>query len=826
MQTIRTPASIGRFLAATVTLTVIAASILVFGLWLAFRAPAPGEMFETIAVGDSVTIWRNEFGIPHIVAHSDDDAFCALGYSHAADRLWQMDLFRRIARGQLAEIFGGDFVETDAFFRTLSLGRTADEVLLPALSSESKRVLAAYTRGVNLFIEQHRKELPFEFGALNYQPAPWRESDCLAIGRLMAFDMSMSFWSDLALGEIADRYGVARALALIPVYPKTAPIVVPRAHNTPTTLMTDSSLGDLFERVCRQYATARQHIGFSALGSGSNCWAIRTVSDGEPDAVLANDPHLVLGLPARWYQVHLTSPSYNVIGATLPGIPMMLIGRSRAIAWGVTNVMLDDCDYVLERVDSTKSNIVFVGGRKVKLRIRHDTIAIRGGSMRIIAVRMVGKRPIVSDAHPASQRDALVDFPPIRSEPSLPERYMLSMAWVGYEPSDEIRAMLGVMRAKTWAAFRAALRWWGAPALNFTYADAAGNVGIQPAGYVPRRGAGIPNLPLPGWDTTYAWRGILRGVLPGVYNPSTGFVLSANNKTVDSSSNFLSNLWEPSSRAERIFQLLSMHQSYTERDAQLEQLDVKSPYAEQLLGLVLPILERCSFDSLGQRALELLRSWDGYMLPSSPACALYSIYLERLMNVAFRVHLRREEYLRYAFVASLPLRRLPEILARPTEWFDPDSSTAVRLRDRVIAQAFSEAIQHGRTRLDPDLRKWHWGQLHQLVLSHPMANVAVYRPLLERRLGTIGGDATTVANGLWRIPKPFDLSVGASLRFVARLRDTVVYTVLPGGTSGNPLSSNFADQLTIWANGGLLAVPVSPTPPISWTKATVLLPKR
>jgi penicillin amidase len=214
------------------------------------------------------------------------------------------------------------------------------------------------------------------------------------------------------------------------------------------------------------------------------------------------------------------------------------------------------------------------------------------------------------------------------------------------------------------------------------------------------------------------------------------------------------------------------------------------------------------------------------MLPSSPASAFYSIFLERLMNVAFRVHLRQDEYLRYAFIASLPLRRLPEILARPTEWFDRDSATAVRLRDKAIAQAFHEAIEHGRTRIDPELQKWRWGQVHQLVLAHPMASVAAYRPLLERRLNSIGGDATTVANGLWRIPKPFDLSVGASLRFVARLRDTVVYTILPGGVSGNPLSSNFADQLTLWANGGLLAVPIAPVPPPSWTKATVLLPQQ
>jgi len=825
MKTIRTPGLLSRFVVTLLTIIIILASLLVFGIWLAFKAPGGGEIVVAYPLADTVTIWRNEFGIPHIIARSDEDAFCALGYAQASDRLWQMDLYRRISRGQLAEIFGESFVETDAFFRTLSLGYIADNVLLPNLSKESKHVLAAYARGVNLFMTQHRKNLPFEFGALGYEPAPWRESDCLAIGRLMAFDLSMSFWSDVVLGEIADRYGIARALSLIPGYPTTAPTIVPSLRAGQKALHPDYGIQELFERYAQAYTSARQHAGIHTVGSGSNSWAIRTVSNNKPDVVLANDPHLVLGLPARWYQVHVTTPTFNVVGATLPGIPVLLIGRSEHIAWGVTNVMLDDCDYFLERADSLASTSVWVAGKRVKLNVRHDTIHIRGGKARTIAIRMINKRPIISDAHLVSHRDSLVRFPALLTGSALPARYMLSLAWTGYEPSDEVRALMHVMRARSWTEFRTALQWWGAPGLNFTYADIAGNIGIQPAGYIPKRGVGNPNLPLAGWDTAYAWRGILRGVLPAVYNPSSGFVVSANNKTIDSSTFFISDLWEPSARAERITQLLTMHRSYTERDAQLEQLDVKSLYAEQLLAFVLPVLERSPLDSIQRIAYELLRRWDCYLLPSGAPSAVYSIFLERLMHHVYRVHLREDEYLRYAFIASLPLRRLPEIIARPTEWFDLDSSAAGRMRDRAIVQAFSDAVEYGRTHLDRDPRKWRWGSLHELVLAHPLATIPAYRSLLERRLTSIGGDATTIANGLWRIQKPFTLAVGASTRFVARMRDSVVYTVLPGGVSGNPLSNNFADQLTLWANGGLLALPIAPVPPSSWTKATTLIPR-
>lgn len=827
------PHRIYRFVAAIVTMTLIAISIIAFGILLALPTPSARDVIASAGVlEDSVKVYRNDFGIAHIIADTDEDVFVALGYIHASDRLWQMDLYRRIARGRLAEIFGKSFVRTDAFFRTLSLGHIAERTLWPALSEESKRILRAYARGVNLFISQHQRQLPFEFGALGYTPDPWQETDCLAIGRLMAFDLSMSFWTDLVLGEIADRFGVELALRLVPYQENTAPDVLDQSRNRTFSIGAvdgvgrDSRIGAIIHKLSSFYAEARQVIGWDALGSGSNSWAVRLQQATPPDAILANDPHLQLALPPRWYPVHLTSPSFNVIGMTVPGLPVVLAGRNDAIAWGVTNVMLDDCDYFLEQQDTAAPHRVIVGTKSIRLTIRQDTIRVRGMAPTTIWVRSIGHRPILSDVHIAEEADTLIGFPPQRSGTPLTRRYVISVAWTGYSVSDEIRAMLHIMRARSWTQFQAALRWWGTPALNFTFADVAGNIGIQPAGIVPKRGSGHPNLPLPGWDTAYAWRGVVYSPFPAIFNPPRGYVFSANNRLADSLPFFVSNLWEPSSRAERIEQILALGGTYTVRDAQLMQLDLGSPYAMQLRKLVMPVLERTSFDSATTRAFTIFRQWNGYLLPASAGAAIYSVFLERLMNVTFRARLPEDVYQRYAFIASMPLRRLPQILAQPTEWFAADSATAVRLRDRAIVQAFTEAVQRLTQQYPVSPKQWRWSDLHTLHLKHPLASVRAYRSLLTRSPGQLGGDATTIANGYWRIHQPFDMTIGASMRLVTRLRDTVVYAVVPGGVSGNPLSSNFSDQLTLWENGGLLALPLAPYPHPTWQLATVLIPSR
>ncbi|GIV54215.1 MAG: peptidase S45 [Candidatus Kapaibacterium sp.] len=845
----RTPPK-GPFVGRAVAFLVASGSILVaiigLGLYLALTGSSSGgEELETSAASDTVTVYRNNFAIPHIVARRDEDAFVALGYVHAHDRLWQMELYRRIANGELAEIFGDDFLQTDVFFRTLGLGHLARTVLLRQLSAESKRVLSAYTRGVNLFIEQNRRRLPFEFGALGVLPRPWKEADCLAIGKLMAFDLSMSFWADIALGEIADRHGVETALRLIPQDPPSTTPRVLQPSPQPTALQSDNQarsvttpaehtsivnsgtvgIAPILHAIGTTLLSARSNTSLHTMGSGSNSWAVRLSSNGQFDAVLANDPHLVLGLPARWYQVHLTAPSFNAVGMTLPGLPAMLSGRNDAIAWGVTNVMLDDCDYFIELRDSTHPNMVIHGSGRLKVHVRFDTIHIRNKPPHQIRIETVAGRPILSNAHPTAFHDSIIAFPPLRSGIPLAKKYAISVAWTGFEPSDEIASSIGILKARSWTQFRRALQSWGAPALNFTYADIRGNIGIQPAGFVPVRDSGHPNLPRPGWIPGYRWQRVLVNPFPAVYNPACQFVLSANNKTSDSLRFFVSTLWEPSSRAERIAELLSLHRDYSPRDAQLEQLDQYSPYARSIKTIVEPVLTQAALDSIAKRALLLFHRWNCYLHPNSAAATAYSVFLERLMHIVFRAHLHEDEYYRYSFIASLPLRRIVDILEAPTIWLDADSTTAYRLRDRAIVQAWNEAVTFLERQQSPVPEQWRWGQLHRLRLEHPLARIPAYRTLLQRELSTIGGDATTIANGLWRVHKPFNLAIGASMRQVHRLRDTVVYSIVPGGVSGDPLSPHFADQLTLWANGGLIAIPTAPYPNAQWTISVRLLPQ-
>ncbi|MFM8180056.1 MAG: penicillin acylase family protein, partial [Candidatus Kapaibacterium sp.] len=525
-----------------------------------------GQEFHGKDVRSPIEIYRNSFGIPHIVAADEDDCFFALGFTHAQDRLWQMDLMRRVARGSTARIFGVSTLDADRFFRTLDISSIARR-LESGISPQSRRALERYAAGVNFFIEGNTDNLPFEFDALNYRPDPWTVADCLCIERLMAFDMSMSFWTDLAIGEIADTLGVQEALSFIPSYPPTSPTVceVAGSRMRPDTSRSGSValVHRVGQRLSKDVATAmgtmRKQLGMTGMCSGSNSWVMSKHERGGKGVVLANDPHLALGLPPRWYQVHLTCPQFNAVGCSIPGVPGIVSGRNDRIAWGITNVMLDDLDYFIERIDpSDPSRYLTASGQKVRFRYIRDTIEVKSGA-RMDSVffdhRATSESNVISDATITKRRDSLFHYP--ASDRSFSHRYVMTFSWTARERSDEFLAAIRLLSCSSWREFTEAVSTWGAPALNFTYADVDGNKGIAPSGIVPRRGEGNANFPHPRWEGKYSWTGTHKASeMPKVYNPPARFVASANNMTTRTPPFYLSSLWEPPSRAERIVDML------------------------------------------------------------------------------------------------------------------------------------------------------------------------------------------------------------------------------------------------------------------------------
>ncbi|RPI66392.1 MAG: penicillin acylase family protein, partial [Ignavibacteriae bacterium] len=336
-----------------VTILVLVISFAYFAVGLATRSHPDPYTMTSAGVSDSTRIYRNSFGIPHIVAPTVNDALFAQGYVHAQDRLWQLDVWRRIGQGRLAEVLGRMAAPADAFMRALDIDQIAVNQFR-SLPDVTKNQLRAYAHGVNAYIDANVEALPFEFDALGYRPDPWRPEDCLTVGRVMSFELSRAFFNDIAYTQIAAQRGVQAMMDYVPHGPH-APFILDTLSQYAApyvrTPMRDSAVASIAGHVrgiSEQLASIRDVLGLNGSSIGSNCWAVGRGSDG---ALLANDPHLSVSMPAKWYQIHLTAPGLNVIGLSIPGIPFVLSGRNDHIAWGVTNTLVDDVDFVIERVD-------------------------------------------------------------------------------------------------------------------------------------------------------------------------------------------------------------------------------------------------------------------------------------------------------------------------------------------------------------------------------------------------------------------------------------------------------------------------------------------
>ncbi|GBD06384.1 Acyl-homoserine lactone acylase QuiP [bacterium HR21] len=807
---------LGAALAVTLLLVLIA---LLGAGWLLFRHSLPPDFAElSSGVQDSVVVWRDSAAVPTVVARETLDAFFALGYLHAQDRLWQMDLARRIAFGRVAEILGEEAVPLDYLMRVLALGQLAQR-LWDSLHPLSRAILKHYAAGVNAWLEHNSSRLPPEFLVLSYRPEPWQPVHSLAIARLMAFDLAFCFWSDIAMGSLAEEVGLERAWDLLPGYPPTAPTVLdelaavsaPSQHGRDTLRLPPAGLMlpplDGFHAALSGIRALRPWLR-PVAGQGSNAWAVRT-SQG---AILANDPHLVLGLPARWYPVCILSPDYEVAGLTLPGLPLVVIGRNRTIAWGVTNLMADESDFFIERLDTARPQRYWDGTRWQRFQRRRDTIRVRGKPPVIIDVLRSQNGPIVSEAHLFAAPSFLFRQPDDTTAQPFLKRYRLSYRWAAAEGySDEILAAYRIGQARSWSQFRAALRFWGAPVLCFVYADRNGTVAVQPAGYIPVRDSTLPErtwaFPLPGWEAAYRWRGLVNmSALPGLVNPRQGFVISANNKLARTFPLPLTTIWEPPSRAQRLAELLAQSaDTYTLSTAQRMQMDVVSPYAREMMQVVLPLLEQAQWSAEQRRALHELRQWDWSFERSSIGATLYAAFLHELLQRTFGVHLSWARLREYLFLSNLALRRLLELLSEPNSpWFDDPRTERRETLQEVVRQSFAGALDTLRQRLGNRLEEWRYERLHTLRLVHPLGLHPLLRPVFSLGPYPSVGAPTTVNTGEWRLWAPFEQILGASARFIADLRDTTWAFVLPGGVSGHFLSPHYADELPLWLYGGLL----------------------
>ncbi len=787
-----------RVAAAVAVLVVAVAAAAVLYLYRTVP-PLSGTEAQPGLGADVVVLWDSA-AVPHIVAQSDSDAFAALGYLHARDRLWEMETLRRTAEGRLAEILGPAALDADRFLRGLDIPHAAlksGELLPPA----SRALVDAYLRGVNRWIASHSRPLGPEFVALRFSPEPWTAEQLFEVGRLMAWDL-VNAGGELNLARAAARLGGERVQELFPVYPDSAPVILPRGsgHWAARTGRTGAPTRGRSEGVRRadSGARARGSVGVpsvlmaerdipavpalaaalldaASMTRASNSWVIGPARSRSGKPILANDPHLALRAPALWYLAAIESPGFHVAGATIPGLPAVILGHNRRIAWGLTNVGVDDVDYVIERLSDDSSEVRTPSGWQ-RLEVVPETIRIRGRPAVPFALRrgphgpLVG-RPADGDPHTA-----------------------LAMRWNAQEPSDELTALLAVDRAGDWVAFRAALRGFRVPEQSWIYADVDGNIGYQMTGAVPVRRSGSGLLPTPGWTDEGRWERYLDfDELPWTLNPPEGFIVTANNRVIGPEyPYFVTANWEMPYRAVRLRELILAGGRLTADDVRRMQMDTLDEFARWAKGLAAQAAARAGRTDVA-RALE---AWDGTMGSDRVEPALFWTWYRTLQRLTF------EDKLPDGYAPANPLQRWMRAGASP--WFDDAHTPQREDLGALSARAMREAL--------PASAGVRWGTVHRTLSAHALGRVRLLARLLGLDIGPApraGSLYTVDVADVGAFRPPFVNTHAASFRQVVDLADLAhAGMIITTGESGNPLSRHYRDQVSWWWRGELKMVPL------------------
>ncbi|MDZ7268763.1 MAG: penicillin acylase family protein [candidate division KSB1 bacterium] len=736
-----------------------------------------------------VTVYRDGYGVPHLFAQNEEDLWRAAGYVTAQDRLWQMDLTRRTVRGTLAEIFGPEALPKDKFLRTWGFHHIARR-LTQHISPQSRAALTAYAAGVNDFINSHRDRLPVEFSILGYKPQPWEIEDSIGLTRLMAFQLCYAWFCEAALGKIAEEFGDSLALELFPAVRENTPAILPASPGLAT------RVADFLELA----QATRNQPGMPAGVLGSNSWVVGPQRSRSGKPILANDPHLGLALPSVWYEMHLSAGDFDVAGVTFPGAPGIVLGNNRAIAWGFTNGMVDDLDFYFEKLNPQNPEEYWNGQAWEKLIIRRERIPVKDADSVDFVVRATPRGPLVSEILSVVRFDTLA----------------LAIRWSGFENSDELRTILGFNRARSWSEFQAAARHFAAPCQNVVYADTAGNIGYWACGAVPIRRDGRGYLPYRGWEKAGDWIGTIPfEQMPHAFNPPQHFLATANNRMQDRNyPYYLSVGWEPSSRIERITELLEQHaQVDTAVFADMQQ-DQFSKHAQYVLPRLLALLADTAagdsgggFDAaptgLEQNALLLLREWDYVERVESVAAAIFNVWSLEFLRATLRDELGDSLFQSYTQWSNLAVRSLEHFVSHPASpWFD-DRRTERRETAREIArQSLHTALAFLEKHFGGIIGDWEWGRLHQLTLAHVFGQRRPLDYLFNVGPIPIGGSANTISKAEYHLSKPYAAVIGPSVRMIVDMAAPQVrLQVLPGGASGQPRSPHYQDQVKLWQQG-------------------------
>ena len=759
---------------------------------LAKNSLAPTDGIVTAkGLKQEVRILRDRWGVPHIFASNSDDLFFALGYTHAQERLWQMEFNRRLAAGTLSEMLGEVTLDIDVFMRTVGLRRTA-EAAARLMQKEGDDftvgINTAYVEGINEFIKGRADTLPFEFAALSWQPCDWTLSDVFVCSLLVLWQLSMNWGIEILRGDVVERLGEKRARELFPSYPSEASLVVASQRQS----------SDIAAYLLNLQKKVVGRTGPDSASAGSNNWVIDGSKSTTGMPILANDPHLPLGTPSIWYEAHLVAPGFNVIGVTLPGTTGVVIGHNERVAWGFTNLYADVQDMYVEQFNPDNRHQYLFEGKWEEAESCLEEFHVRGSAQPVT-------REVLITRHGPIMDSVMVGLakPEIKRWP----RQALALRWTGHDPHNIVLLAQGFMklnRARNWEEFREALRMVLCLSQNIVYADVDGNIGYQATGLVPIRAKGQGLVPVPGWTGEYEWQGYIPfEELPSAFNPPTHFLATANNKIVHEDYPYLiTHDWETPHRVRRIVQLLTDKDKLSTEDFMKMQADVYSLWAKDLV----PFLARLKAQNDRQgRALEHIRAWDLRMDKDSVAATILHVWYMKLARNILIEKLGPDLYEHY-FMKQLGLSEhhflaiLQVLEYHDSYWLGSGPVSNLEKRDKLVQLSLEQALEELTETLGSDMSTWRWGRLHTATFRHRLGIAPPLDQVLNAGPVEVGGDWSTINRGIFDYSGGFGTLAIASYRQIVDLGNLSNSVAMHSpGQSGQPASDHYRDFVEPWA---------------------------
>ncbi len=688
-----------------------------------------------------------------------------------------MDLLRRVTTGRLSEIFGEDLVKSDHLMRALQIP-VKSKAVLAKTDQKVIDALNAFADGVNQFIENHKDKLPPEFTILGYEPEPWQIEHSVNLIGYMAWDLTMSWGSEITLHKILQKVDTAKFKQLIPDM---------QFHQTHTFSKKDTINSEL--DIKHELALANQKIEELGLDvfMGSNNWVVSGKKSTTGAPILSNDMHLGLFAPGIWYQIHQhVEGGVNVTGLLLPGAPFVIDGHNQNIAWGMTNIMIDDMDFYEETINPDNENQYRFDGKWVDMKIKNEKILTSKGDTIYKTIKFTHRGAVISELRDIKDQ-------------------VISMRWTGNDYSNELSSIYRINRAKNWTEFRNALKTFTSLGQNVVYADTKGNIGMVSASHIPIR-EGNPWLVYPGDTSKYDWKGFVEYEKQAyALNPDCGYLASANCKTTYSDYPYYISKWfDLPYRMDRIKEMLEAKDKLSVDDFKQMLGDHKSKLVEEMHDKIVKELKGIKgLKPREKKALYMFTKWDGIYTEKSVAASIFEyFYICFAKNI---IHDELGDRLYNDFIKQkILVRNLVKrfMINQQSEWFDNIETKDIKEDFNFIVQkSFKDALDSLRHNHGRSLKKWKWGNIHTFTLRHPLGGLKVLNFLFDLNRGPykVGGSFHTVSPYSYNFNKLFDVRSGSSHRHIFSLADwNNSLTVIPTGNSGIPASPYYCDQTKLY----------------------------